>query len=290
MDDRYERGRDTATDPYLDDPTGSDVGFEERAGADPEIEAIVVGIETTRAEMSQTVDELGDRLDPASAVRDATIGKLETKVNDMTNTATQFASDAGQTAQDAGAGVVDTIKRNPVPAALAAVGIGWLVLSRSDGRSSGRRSFRDRSTDRWTSPTLSTSDYGASSDDWQDELRRRSDDVGDMLGDATSNARRSAADTFDSVQDRAGSAADTVTSSASDALSSAQGAMERNPLAFGAIALAVGTAVGLALPASSAEKRIMGSAGGQLIDKVESAVSQPLDEMRRQQESTAGAR
>jgi ElaB/YqjD/DUF883 family membrane-anchored ribosome-binding protein len=293
MDDQLDRGRDFTSDLSSDEMPDSDAGIEARDPDDPEIQAIVVGIEATRAEMSQTVDELGDRLDPAniadragSAVRDATIGKLETKVNDMSDTASEFASNAGQTAQDAGAGVIETIRRNPVPAALAAVGIGWLVLNRNDGRNGGRRYIDRSSAGRWSTPSGTTDDVRAWSSDWQDDARRRGERVGDAFDDATASARQAASDTFGTVQARAGSAADTVSSSASDALATAQQTIESNPLAFSAIAVAVGAAIGLALPATQAEKRVMGSAGGQLIDKVESAVSQPLQEMQQQSQQS----
>ena len=48
---------------------------------------------------------------------------------------------------------------------------------------------------------------------------------------------------------------------------------------MGAIAVAIGAAVGLALPASQAEKRVIGQAGSQLIDKAETAVTRPLEEL-----------
>jgi len=128
--------------------SGTDDGAE-----DPEVEALVVENETPRSEMSQTVDALGDRLAPSAvadragnAVREATVGKIEAKVNDMTTAASDLVSNAGQTAQEAGGGLVETIRRNPVPAVMAGVGLGWLWMNRSQTSgttwSSGRRSYQ----------------------------------------------------------------------------------------------------------------------------------------------------
>src|SRR5262249_34797245 len=86
--------------------------------------AIRADIEHTRSHMSTTIDAIQDKLNPQNlvdqakgAVREATIGRVENMVSDVRNTA-----------QDAGNGFLETIKENPVPAALAAIGIGWLFM------------------------------------------------------------------------------------------------------------------------------------------------------------------
>ena len=66
--------------------------------------------------------------------------------------------------------------------------------------------------------------------------------------------------------------------------------MDENPLAVGAIALAVGAAVGLALPATRTEQKVIGNAGSKLIDQAGTAIKQPLEEAEqklRDQEQTA---
>jgi ElaB/YqjD/DUF883 family membrane-anchored ribosome-binding protein len=257
---------------------------------EPEVEALVVDIAATRSEMADTVDELGERLAPSAvaerageAVREATVGRIESKVNDMTTTASDFVSSAGETVQQTGEGIVETIRRNPVPAALAGIGIGWLLISRNQDNRAGSWQTNNR--------RLRTG-WEAADDGWRRTDRGPLDDVGDTIGrrargasaaleDVTSDARQSISETADELGYRATRARETVGMTASDAVAGAQAAVESNPLAFGALAVAVGTAVGLALPATSGEKRVMGQAGGRLIDQVETAVSEPLDEMAR---------
>jgi ElaB/YqjD/DUF883 family membrane-anchored ribosome-binding protein len=260
----------------------------------PEVEALVVEIEATRSEMAGTVEELGDRLDPATIadrakdrVREATIGTIETKVNNVTNAASDFASDAGRTAQDAGSGLIETIKANPVPAAMAGLGLGWLILNRRSGQrsswggswSTGDRRGYEGNTIRDRYRPGPGDDLRRKAADLPDAFGRRIDDAGEAVGDAASNARRAAGDAVDTVGQTAGEAATTVSRTATDFANNAQRALEQNPIAFGAIAVAVGTAVGLALPATDAEKRVMGGAGSQLIDRAQTAVSEPLQEM-----------
>src|ERR671918_84809 len=109
-------------------PSDSDMDRAEAwTGADdPEVDQLVTDIEQTRSEMTVTVEELGDRLDPSNIaqrtgekVREATVGKVESKVDEMTNAASNLVTNAGDSVQQTGSGVVETIRRNPVPAALA---------------------------------------------------------------------------------------------------------------------------------------------------------------------------
>jgi len=237
---------------------------------DPEVERLVEDIEETRNDMTGTVEEIGDRLDPRNivadakeTVRSATVGKVE----DMANTATEIASDATQTVREAGTGIMDRVTSNPIPAAMVALGAGWLLLS---GRSTSNR------------PNRST--YARSS--WRDD--QWSNGPGAMeqaqrrMGELTDGVERKvgeAADTFgqlaDEVPYRARTAADDLTQSASQMFYS-------NPLAVGAIAVAVGTAVGLAMPATEMERRTLAEPARQAIGKAEEAASDALEQVEQQ--------
>jgi len=291
---------------YGIDDTASDAptpGFNDDGAGEDEVEALVIDIAATRSEMSQTVDELGDRLAPAavadragSAVREATVGKIEAKVNDMTTAASDLVSNATETAQEAGGGIVETIRRNPVPAVMAGVGLGWLWMNRAptSGPSwSGRRSLRTSwvaGDDGWrrsgNAGTWGDRVGSTGSGDVGQAMRARARDASTAVGDAADNARRAAENAMDDLGSTASRTADTVGMTASDAVAQAQDAIESNPLAFGALAVAVGTAIGLALPATQAEKRVMGPTGSRLIDQVETAVSEPLDQMSSKQSQT----
>jgi hypothetical protein len=131
----------------------------ESESGDPEVDELVDDIVETREEMTVTVEEIGDRLDPRNivagakeTVREATVGKVE----DMANTAGALVSDAGDTVREAGSGIVDTITRNPIPAAMVGVGLGWLALSRRPSSQYGRDGWR---------PAYDRAPYGAATYD-----------------------------------------------------------------------------------------------------------------------------
>lgn len=88
-------------------------------------------IEHTRAEMSETIGAIQDRLSPQrlmndakETVRDATVGKVKT----MVSTATERAGDIAGQVQDGAQHAADYVRNNPMPAILIGAGVGWLLL------------------------------------------------------------------------------------------------------------------------------------------------------------------
>ena len=143
------------------------------ADADPD--AIAADIEATREEMSGTIEAIQERLDPERLTQQATevteqakeaateiteqareaakdvakyaIEEAKTAVNELTSQAKASVREATigrvehmamytrDTAESVKGDLFTTIKRNPVPAALAAISIGWLWSHRSGGGS-----------------------------------------------------------------------------------------------------------------------------------------------------------
>ena len=89
---------------------------------DPEV--IRARIEKTRAHMSGTINEIQARLSPdhlkqqaKDSIKEATIGKAE-----------KMAHIATGKAQRWGTNVTETVKHNPIPAALVGIGLSWLLV------------------------------------------------------------------------------------------------------------------------------------------------------------------
>jgi hypothetical protein len=134
------------------------------SGSDSDPDAIAADIEATREEMTETIEAIQERLDPERLTQQATevteqareaakdvakyaIEEAKTALNDMTSQAKasvreatigrveHMAMSTRDTAESVRGDLWTTIKRNPVPAALAAIGIGWLWSNRSSGGS-----------------------------------------------------------------------------------------------------------------------------------------------------------
>ena len=243
------------------------------ADLDPETQAEVEVLENeiaaTRYEMTDTVQTIGERLDPAhvvqgakDTVREATVGKVE-----------HMTSNVVENATDAGSGIVETIRRNPVPTALAAIGIGWLLMNRSDGRGSYRSDAWD---DRWRdSERYRYAGYSSSGGD-----RGITDRAGETIDQMGRKAGQVADDVRSTVGSNVGQLPDQVGSTAREVRSNAERFAKDSPLALGAAAFAVGAAIGMALPETEVERNVLGGPAGTAIEKAQRAASDAVQQLQ----------
>jgi phage-related protein len=268
----------------MDDATGS---VDE---ADQRIEETIAEIEQTRQEMTGTVEAIGDRLAPKNVMKDATQAVKEAtvgKVEDMASQASGFIGGATSSAQGAGGGVIETIKSNPVPALMTGVGLAWLYRSFSSG--SSRKPSWDQ--ERMSSYGMgSYGEYRPMSSSGSGGPGQVLDTVGEKVGavgDKVSGAGETVGNKVSGVGETVGSAASHVTGGVGSAAGqvgdqartfagSATQMISENALAAGAIAVAAGAAIGLLLPATETERRVMGDAGTKAIETAKSTVSDTL--------------
>jgi len=279
-----------ATEPGWDGETS---GGDESA---PEVEALAQDIEQTRDEMSGTVEAIADRLDPANivqdakqTVRDATVGKVEQMANNVAETASGFVEEARYTAQDAGGGILETVKRNPIPAAMAGIGLGWLFMNRSSA-SQSRRSSWDQA--RWTGNDRTDrygggygaygSSYSGSQGSGQGLTDRASgavEQVGQQAGQIADTVGSKVTDVADQARSTAQQVPNQVGNVARDVQWNAQRMVEDNPLAVGAIAVAVGAAIGMVLPETQTEQRVLGPAAEKAISTAEQTAHEAVQQL-----------
>jgi len=236
-------------------------------------------IERTRVEMSETIGEIQDRLRPdhllqqaKEGVREAAVGKAKT----IMSSASETAYSAAQSARGYGNHMAWYAKEHPVRMAITVGVVTWLVM-------------RNRGTG-------STEWYGASDTAWDhDEYMPAEPTLRDRVGDAASTARQTvgeyASTARETVGEYAASARETVNEYAQSAAASARSASRRvgtaassattavdgfvheNPLAAGAIAVAIGAAIGLAVRATEYEDRTLGATRDQAVAKAKNAAT-----------------
>lgn len=123
-----------------------DVGMDESMPVG-EVDAVIIRaeIEDTRAQLGDTIDQIGERLSPShikqqigQSVHDATVGRVE-----------DAARAVGNRVSGASKTFVDVLRENPIPVAMVGMGLGWLYWS-ARNRSSGSTSepITDRVADR----------------------------------------------------------------------------------------------------------------------------------------------
>jgi gas vesicle protein len=131
-------------------------------------DAIKADIEQTRNEMSQTINQLQERLSP-TRLKEQAQETVRSAISDSTDALVHYVQgNAGAF----GYTVVDTIKHNPVPAALVGIGLGWLIFKSLSSPSSDEQNDAYRPRDSagrnrgYGDPEYSrrySSDYGAQS-------------------------------------------------------------------------------------------------------------------------------
>jgi len=272
-------------------------------------------IEQTRSEMSETIEAIQARLNPQNlkeqareqvreqyeevkaTVRDATIGKAETMVRNV-----------GDTVSDARYTVMDTIRENPIPAALVGLGLGWLFMNArktSTHRSRSYRgeyygdTYRGQSYDRqygYTAGTYATGARGYSEPGVVERgqqavghtLQQAQDKAGDVankvqqtVGNLADQGQATVSNVVDQAQTTVGNIADQAQYQAQRVEDRFQQALIENPLVVGAISLAVGAAVGLAAPQTRREHELMGEARDNLVERVQSVAQDTVEKVQQ---------
>lgn len=255
--------------------------------------AIRADIELTRARMSHTLDEIGERLNPQNvkaqvkhSIREATIGKVEHMAQRTADRANEVRHDMTQTIRD-----------NPIPAAMVGIGLGWLLWNGRRERTSvdtrfeyrtrypnpsGRlagRGWSDETTTRYGSAEA-TRDYGSEELGAVDRVRERVDEIGDTVKDRTRGLTDRAQETVEGVAARAQDVAGTVAEEARYRARRVEDQFYENPLVIGVAVLAAGLATGLALPATRKEAELMGGARDQLVDRAREAARETKEKVQ----------
>jgi ElaB/YqjD/DUF883 family membrane-anchored ribosome-binding protein len=270
--------------------------------------AIKSEIERTRVEMSETIGEIQDRLRPDHLLQQAKDGVREAaagKVRDIMSSAGEKASVAANRARGAGGYLTDYAKAHPVRIAITigAVAAFWVMRSRNE-------------SDMW---------YDGSTESWDDtdadsferrSLRSRVGKVASKAGEYASTAKQAAGEYASTAKQAVGEYASTAREAAGEyATSAAQTAAEyaaaarenaryasqrarraastaddwvrENPLAAGAIALAVGAAIAAMLPQSELENRAMGGTRDQAWERARRAAAELKENVTKKVETVA---
>jgi len=229
-------------------------------------------------------------------------GVEEWDVDDYTEESLYYDDD-DQLTEERGNRLVNVVRDNPVPIALTTIGLGWWMWNQ---RSSSRRvsygsgypaSGFDATWD-------SRSGYGAAGAEagtyrrfdgdrgvWvggeeggaaaTDRVKNAVSDASERARETLSNATGKARETMDDVSGRTRQAAaraqQQIGQYSRQAKSQLQYWMEHNPLAVGAVAMAVGAAVGLALPETRREQELMGDARDRVVDNAKSMANNAVD-------------
>jgi ElaB/YqjD/DUF883 family membrane-anchored ribosome-binding protein len=253
-----------------------------------ETERLHSEIEETRENMSETIDAIQERLSLSNlseqvsekvgdviesakeTIYDATIGKV---VNFMKQT----KDGVKQTSMG------KTIMANPIPFALIGAGSAMLIYNSysKKGRTNQMSKYR---TQKYFAPVESGHESAGFASNTAEKISDSAgsayETVSKKAGAAMETISQKANDTYVGAADMAGRAYEKVGEFGSSAKESYDYYVEEKPLAVAAAALAVGAAVGFAIPSTNYEGRMMGDARDELLSKAEDTATEFVDKAK----------
>lgn len=220
------------------------------ASADPK--AIRSRIDETRHRMDETIDALGQRFQGRHLVDEAlNFVRKQTENGNMT----QFKTQLKHSTDTAIHTVVDTVKANPIPAALVGAGIAWYFYSQTRDDST-RNGYADGDPIRgyYSDEPYNggESDVGQFVDGEPEGLRERIREKAGELRERSQEAVHSARERLHQAGERAGELGSQVRERSGQLYRQSRErvstAVDQHPLESGIVCLALGLIAGLALP------------------------------------------
>jgi hypothetical protein len=229
-------------------------------------------IDEIRGEMGGTLQELGDRLDPGHLlqqakenVREATIGRVEEEAKGVSDM------------------VMETIRRNPIPAAMAGIGLGVLWMNRS--------SENARTIDRYGRRIRSTA--GGMGMQARDKASGVVGGLSETAGQVGENIGQTASQVGDTIGAATGQVGESIGETVDQVSWNFERIMGANPLAVGLVALGAGAVIGALIPTTERERQSLGDASRQIgtavRDTVDQASTKAHEQLDRAEQSMIGS-
>ena len=244
-------------------------------------------IEETRENLGETIDAIQERLSLSNLSE-----QVSEKVGDVIESAKDSVYDATigkvvnfmQQARDGvnQSSVGRTIMANPLPFALIGAGAAMLIYN-GYGKKNNRRYSKYRTQDQLTSGQGRSTMAGLSSaaDSAANKASGALDAITEKAGSAVESVSNAANRTYSGAADVANRAYDRVGDFGTAAKENYDYYVEEKPLAVAAAAMAVGAVVGLALPSTNYEGKMMGEARQNLMAKAEDTATEFVDKAKQ---------
>jgi len=247
-------------------------------------------IAETRGDISETIDAIQERLQPGNLVAHAS----ESVRNAASEKVKQMANTAGDAAdQVLGSSFVETVKANPIPAAMIGIGAAWMLFNR---RSESRGYRYDRGESYRSYDTTRGYGYGS----YDDRVGRPYEGTYGAVGTRgtigsedtegmASRAKDYAADVTSRAQEFTGDVGETARRTSRRAQVRFEDVLRNNPLALGAAAALVGAVVGMSVPATEAENQLMGDARDSVVERARGMASDAANRVSEAADSAQDA-
>jgi uncharacterized protein YjbJ (UPF0337 family) len=247
---------------------------------DVDIDTLRGDIADTRQRISGEIEAIGERLTPGHA-RDVAKERMVVAKDRAIVGARSSARNAGYVVRHAPSELPATIRANPIPSAMVLVGTGWLVSKVVSKVRASRRLAEPEyvlGTEEYVSGTeYSGTEYvpghrqGLVEETHTPSARERVGEVAsktkERVGSAASRTRERISGSAQNIKGRASDLASKGKDRASQARVRSEDAFSSNPLAFGALALFTGIGIGMMLPHTRREDRMLGAPRERVVER-----------------------
>jgi len=202
-----------------------------------------------------TVLDISDQA--KSAVRDATIGRMENMARNASNAAGGWRHT-----------VTESITANPLPAAMVGLGLGWILLNRPSGSRQQQYTPRQQwpyGSDAYSGAAYGGNAYRSSGDDDDRSLTRVGERAQHTAGQVVGSVQETAGQVVGQAQETGGQVISEVQQQASRAQGFLQDQLEENPWITGAVAVAIGAVVAATVPRTRREDTMFGETRDQVM-------------------------
>jgi len=222
---------------------------------------IMAEINRTRADMDQTLNAIEQRLTPGQLV-DQGLDYLKH------SGAREYAANLGS-----------SVKTNPLPVTLAAIGIAWMMASNNREPAASGSSSGPGIGERMQSAKDSLQST-------KDSLTSSVQSTKESLTSGVESARQTLSSGMQSARERASQLGDTAGRQIERARDNWDYVLRENPLVLGAVGLAIGALAAALAPRTRAEDQMMGQARDNLVDQAKRAGTAKLEEAKQMAAST----
>lgn len=233
--------------------------------------------------MTKTSAELEREVEDARGRIDQTVGALKDKMQpkEMFDEATKMMSGASNKVLTT---AVDQLRENPIPIALIGLGVAWLAISqtrRYPGGSGYQPAGYYPTYEGYDEEEGLRAKVKAKAEAAKVKLAETAEKAKSKLADA----QHQAADGVTSARGKAGEYAHLAQEKAGEYGRAARQrfdeTLDSEPLVIGAIGLAVGAAIGAALPSTPVERRYIGPARSKVADRAKASLDDVKDVAQR---------
>jgi ElaB/YqjD/DUF883 family membrane-anchored ribosome-binding protein len=239
-----------------------------------ESDAIRSNIEQTRESMDRTLDKISERMKPQHLLDEALdFVRAQTEGVDLQAQASAALDSVGQAASRAARGMVNVVRRHPIPTMLVGAAIAWAVLERRRARPDepGEMSARELEQYEWTeaekaqmTATSVLPEPSSEAEPGEKKVGEKLKEQGSKLAQRVSTGARvvgqKAQHSYQAGRDRIIEASDA------------------HPLAMGVGFLAAGVLIGLLLPPSRQEDRMIGAVSDQAKAQAKARAQQLMEQ------------